>query len=184
MPGLRDQEERRASKERGGGTGSARVALRGRSLRKLVSINIQHSFLHFKFRGNTLSKARPSPGYASPVSPPLALYFVSPSRLHAINACALGPVGPNWPGTMLHIKIIMHLNLPSVAKDIAGGGRRSCLPLPGATTSSEGVEKERERYTKGEREERRTVSPVRQSSNHEICSLSSASHRSGDQVIS
>lgn len=125
-----------------GGTGSARVALRGRSLRKLVSINIQHSFLHFKFRGNTLSKARPSPGYASPVSPPLALYFVSPSRLHAINACALGPVGPNWPGTMLHIKIIMHLNLPSVAKDIAGGGRRSCLPLPGATTSSEGVERE------------------------------------------
>lgn len=68
LPGLRDQKESRE-----GEAGSARVALRGRSLRKLVSINIQHSFLHFKFRGNTLSKARPSPGYASPVSPPLAL---------------------------------------------------------------------------------------------------------------
>lgn len=46
----------------------------------------------------------------------------------------------------------MHLNLPSVAKDIAGGGRRSCLPLPGATTSSEGEERERDRGNDGGRE--------------------------------
>lgn len=45
----------------------------------------------------------------------------------------------------------MHLNLPSVAKDIAGGGRRSCLPLPGATTSSEGEERERDRGSDGGR---------------------------------
>lgn len=70
----------------------------------------------------------------------------------------------------------MHLNLPSVAKDIAGGGRRSCLPLPGATTSSEGEERERDRGSDGGR----AVSPVRESSNHKICSLSSAHI---DQVI-
>lgn len=74
--------------------------------------------------------ARPSfkSGYACPAcicpSHSLSIY---PSRFlarsHAINArAALVSVAWSGPGTMHHIKIIMHLNLPSVAKGYGEGG--------------------------------------------------------------
>jgi len=106
--------------------------------RELVSINIQHSFLHFKFRWKNARVAPSIRIYVYIVCSAVHISCIAPSCSHAINARALlsislAPSSPfrfpfSRPGTMPHIKVITHLNLPSVASPAEKGYKQIKWP--------------------------------------------------------